>query len=247
MNFSRNVFALPTYEFLNVSLIYSAMSFQELVYMFMASFVALFPVMNPIGSGFIVNGFLQDLDDNQRKAANKKIVINCLLIGIGSLVAGHFILLLFGLAIPVIQVGGGIIICKTGMEWLADSGKTNAETNEAIKKIDIEAIERKFFYPIAFPISIGPGSLSVIFTLMANASIQGNWIKTGVNYFIVALAIVSICTILYLFLSQGKRVMRKLGNTGNLVINKLIAFITFCIGIQIIVTGISKIFHLSIL
>jgi small neutral amino acid transporter SnatA (MarC family) len=82
---------------------------------------------------------------------------------------------------------------------------------------------------------------------MASAVVKGNVLSTGLNYAIISLAIISLLVILYIFLSQGTRLMKKLGRSGNLVLNKLIAFITFCIGIQIIVTGISKIFHLQIL
>lgn len=224
------------------------MSIHDYIYTFVSSFIALFPVMNPIGSGFIVNGFLEGLDDIQRKTYAKKIITNCLLIGIGSLLAGHLILLLFGLAVPVIQLGGGIIICKTGLEWLSDSGTGKTDkTQSTIDHLKLDDIEKKLFYPISFPIALGPGSISVIFTLMASAAVKGNLLSTGFNYAIIALAIISLLITLYIFLSQGTRIMKKLGRSGNMVLNKLIAFITFCIGIQIIVTGIAKIFHLQIL
>jgi len=203
--------------------------------------------MNPIGSGFIINSFIKELDDNQRKLAIKKIIINCLLVGIGSLAIGHFILLIFGLAIPVIQIGGGIIICKTGMEWLSNSSSDTDDKQKTINKISMAEIEQKLFYPISFPIIIGAGSISVIFTLTANVTVKGNLLYTGINYSVIALVIVALLAILYVFLQQGRRIMKKLGETGNLIINKLIAFITFCIGIQIIVTGISKVFHISVL
>jgi small neutral amino acid transporter SnatA (MarC family) len=82
---------------------------------------------------------------------------------------------------------------------------------------------------------------------MASAVVKGNFLSTGLNYAIISLAIISLLILLYVFLSQGMRIMKKLGRSGNMVLNKLIAFITFCIGIQITVTGISKIFHLPIL
>lgn len=224
------------------------MQIHDILYTFLSSFIALFPVMNPISSGFIINGFLQDLDYKHRKIYTKKIVINTLLIGLGSLAAGHLILLLFGLAVPVIQVGGGIIICKTGWEWLSETGKNKQDKKQQeIDSLDLAEVESKLFYPVSFPISIGPGSISVIFTLMATAVVKGNLLLTGINYLLIVLVILTLCIILYLFLSQGQRLIQKLGSSGNLIINKLVAFITFCIGIQIIVTGISKIFHLTIL
>ncbi|MDR1698812.1 MAG: MarC family protein, partial [Prevotellaceae bacterium] len=118
---------------------------------------------------------------------------------------------------------------------------------EAIDKIKMEEIEQKLFYPLSFPIVVGAGTISVIFTLMANATVRDNFLHTGINYLAIALALFLMLSILYVFLSQGHRFMKKLGSSGNLIINKLVAFITFCIGIQIFVTGISKIFHITVL
>jgi MarC family membrane protein len=224
------------------------MSIHELIYTFLAAFAALFPVMNPIGNGFIIDGLFQDIDDSQRKLVVKKIFLNCLIVAIGSLAIGHFILQIFGLAIPIIQIGGGIIICKTGLELLSSSSPETGNTNNThIAKINMEEIEQKLFYPVAFPIVVGAGSISVIFTLTANATVEGNLLHTGINYLFIALAIFAMLTILAVFLLQGRLILKRLGKSGNLVINKLIAFITFCIGIQIIVTGISGTFHIPIL
>lgn len=224
------------------------MTIHEVVYFFISSFIALFPVINPIGNSFIVNGFLEGLDYNQHKIAVKKIVINCSLLGLGTLIAGHLILLLFGLAIPVIQLGGGIVICMTAWGWLSDSGSNPTDkTHKEVSKINMEDIESRLFYPISFPICLGPGSMSVIFTLMATATVKGNLLYTGIKYAIIALVIIVMFIILYFLLSQGPKITKRLGTIGNIIINKLIAFITFCIGIQIIVNGIAKIFHLNIL
>lgn len=210
--------------------------------------MALFPVINPLGNGFIVNGFLTGLSDQQRKSAIQKIIVNYLLIGIGTLLIGHLFLLLFGLAIPVIQLGGGILICKAAMELLSDNGNSSDnEAKQALDNLKWKEMQGKIFYPITFPMSIGPGSISVIFTLMASASVKGRLIETGINYSVIALVILCMAMMLYIFLTQGRRMMEKLGTAGNLIINKLVAFFTFCIGIQIIVIGISKIFHLNIL
>lgn len=150
------------------------MSLSNLLIIFSSSFMALFPVINPLGNGFVVNGFFTDLDPQQRKAAIQKLTLNFIMIGVGTLVIGHLFLLIFGLAIPVIQLGGGMLICKTAMELLGDSGSSDKEeTSKNVDGFRWKNIEQKIFYPITFPISIGPGSISVIFTLMASASVKG--------------------------------------------------------------------------
>lgn len=224
------------------------MSLSHLLIIFSSSFMALFPVINPLGNGFVVNGFLIGLDARQRKIAIQKLIFNYILIGLGTLAIGHLFLLIFGLAIPVIQLGGGILICKTAIELLADTGSSEKEEpDRSLDSTQWQNIERKIFYPITFPMSIGPGSISVIFTLMASASVKGKLLQTGVNYAVIGLVIVCMAAILYVFLSQGQRIIQKIGPVGNLIINKLVAFFTFCIGLQIGLTGISQIFHLNIL
>ena len=111
-----------------------------------------------------------------------------------------------------------------------------------LRFVDMRGVQQH----VTFPISIGPGSVSVILTLMASVSMKDGWAKGLLSYAIIALVIVLMCLILYLFLSQGERIIRKIGTSGSIVINKMVAFFTFCVGVQIVVTGIAKLFHLHL-
>ena len=146
---------------------------ESFVFMFISSFMALFPVANPVGTGFIINGFLSGLDRSERRSIVRRIAVNYLLIGIGSLAIGHFVLSLFGLSLPIVQLGGGLLICKTALQWLGDSdASTGSAPDKPVDPISVRNLESRVFYPITFPISIGPGSISVIFTLMASVNIK---------------------------------------------------------------------------
>lgn len=43
--------------------------------------------------------------------------------------SGHLLLSLFGITIPVIQLAGGIMICKTGRESLTDDKTTTSDSS----------------------------------------------------------------------------------------------------------------------
>lgn len=209
--------------------------------------MALFPVANPVGAGLLVNGLLSGLTPEERNSIIRRIVVDYLLVGLGSLAVGHFVLLLFGLSLPVIQLGGGLLICRTALQWLGDSDSSSVRPSDKdTDPLRLKSLESRIFYPITFPISIGPGSVSVILTLMASVNMKGDWAKGVLNYLIIALVIVLMCLILYLILSQGQKIIRKIGSSGSIIINKMVAFFTFCVGVQIVVTGISKLFHLTI-
>ena len=220
---------------------------ESFVFMFISSFMALFPVANPVGTGFIINGFLSGLDRSERRSIVRRIAVNYLLIGIGSLEIGHFVLSLFGLSLPIVQLGGGLLICKTALQWLGDSdASTGSAPDKPVDPISVRNLESRVFYPITFPISIGPGSISVIFTLMASVNIKDGLGKIIINYAVIAFVIFLMCLILYVILSQGQKITKKVGVTGTMIINKMVAFFTFCVGIQIIAEGVEKIFHLSL-
>ena len=82
---------------------------------------------------------------------------------------------------------------------------------------------------------------------MASASVKGDIVRSALNYALIALVILLMCLILYLFLSQGQRIVSRLGRSGSMIINKMIAFFTFCVGIQIVTEGVAKIFRLNVL
>ena len=112
------------------------------LFTFISAFMALFPVANPVGAGFLVNGLLSGLNDEDRRSIIRRIVTDYLLVGLGSLAVGHFVLSLFGLSLPVIQLGGGLLICRTALQWLGDSdssvGRTQGKDVNPIHKSAIE-------------------------------------------------------------------------------------------------------------
>ena len=75
------------------------------------------------------------------------------MIGVGTLLIGHLFLLIFGLAIPVIQLGGGILICKTAMELLGDSNSSGSGRDRAgtWTASSGRASNRRYFIPSRFP------------------------------------------------------------------------------------------------
>ncbi len=204
--------------------------------------IALFPVVNPIGSAFIISPYFTDLSKSEKKKAVGKIAFYAFSICTVSLFAGHWILELFGISIPIIQLAGGIMICKIGWEFLTSDKKDDSNTTdkgEAAKHSGYENIQGKLFYPITFPITAGAGTISVLFTLSADsamASRKDYYIDTGA----ILLSIVFMCILIYIFYLNTKTMIHYLGANGEVIFNRIIAFLIFCVGLQIAVTGIKS-------
>ena len=206
--------------------------FLQLVFV---GFLALFPAVNPVGSAFIVDPLLTGLDHSQRRAATKRIAFYCLIICTVSIIAGSYILQLFGISIPIVQLCGGIMICRMGWQLLTSEDgiqKGNKETARPSGEI-----ENLLFYPIAFPMTTGAGTISVLLTLSAHGEdtdISKHLVKLGALF----IAIVLICILIYICYVNTPRLIRRLGPRGEQIVNKLSAFLVFCIGMQIASAGV---------
>jgi len=210
------------------------------IHLLFIGFIALFPVVNPIGSAFILAPYFTDLTEGQKRTAVRKITFYAFMICVVALFTGHWILQLFGLSIPVVQLAGGIMICKIGWEFLSsdkESSQTDTDKNTASSMNGYESIQDKLFYPITFPITAGAGTISVLFTLSAHSA--G---KTTEDYLIgtgaILLAIIFICALIYIFYLNAKKMIDHLGSKGEMIINRITAFLIFCVGLQIAITGI---------
>src|SRR5580658_5709049 len=104
--------------------------YHSFLHLLFIGIIALFPVVNPVGSAFIVNPYLSGLTPPEKRRAVKKITLYAFIICTVSLFAGHWILELFGISIPVIQLAGGIMICKMGWEFLTSDKKDDSTTTD---------------------------------------------------------------------------------------------------------------------
>jgi multiple antibiotic resistance protein len=200
-------------------------------------FLSLFPIVNPIGSAFIVDPLLGDLTFPERKSAAKKVAFYAAAICIVSALIGSWILKLFGISIPVVQLAGGILICRMGWQLLLTDNPVKGEKETARPTRQPKDIDDILFYPISFPMTTGAGTISVILTLAAHEE-ETNLLTHVLNLTALFIAIVCICVLIYICYAYTSRFIHKLGPRGEQIVNRLSAFLVFCIGMQIAWAGI---------
>lgn len=202
--------------------------------------IALFPVVNPIGSSFIISPFFTGLSSAEKRKAVGKITFYAFSICTVSLFAGQWILELFGISIPVVQLAGGIMICKMGWENLSsDKKQGNSTTDTETNLSGYSNIEDKLFYPITFPVTTGAGTISVLFTLSAH-SISSDRSDYFMNTAAILSAIIVMCVLIYIFYLNTKNIIRYLSSNAEAIFNRISAFLIFCVGLQIAITGIKS-------
>ena len=195
---------------------------------------ALFPIVNPLGGSPIYLALTRDYSAPARRALSRQIAFNSFFLLMGSYFIGTHILAFFGISIPVVQVGGGLVVITTGWAML----KRRDEDDRTEMRGGGPPCDplRQAFYPLTLPLTVGPGSISVAITLGANAPRH-----LAFPYTLVAAILGSLLIALSVFLCYGfaDRLARALGATAMSVIMRLSSFLLVCIGVQILWNGAS--------
>jgi multiple antibiotic resistance protein len=193
---------------------------------------ALFPIVDPLGGSPIFLALTRDYASDARRELSRRIAFNSFYLLVGSYLIGTHILAFFGISLPVVQVGGGLIVISAG--WAMLKQRTDEEHTVTRRNVRRQDPYGRAFYPLTMPLTVGPGSISVAITLGANAHHHGQ------NLLAIAVALVGSALIaLSIFLCYGfaDRLARILGATAMTVIMQLASFLLVCIGVQILWNG----------
>lgn len=199
-------------------------------------FAALFPVLNPIGSSFII---LSVVNGSAPSALNKlayTISLYTAMMLIVVLFLGSWVLMMFGITIPIVLIGGGLILANIGWQMLNEPAPTNKTTSDSENfSGDLNSIA---FYPLTMPITAGPGCIAVVIALGAH-SVKSNWHDTLQNLMGNAIGIILVAFTVYLCYRYTHVIANKIGQKGTAVIMKLAAFFNLCIGLELITHGVT--------
>lgn len=211
-------------------------------HLILVGFVALLPPVNPIGTAVIIEPFLKNLSQRHRVYASLQIAIYCLLICLAATTFGSLLLSLFGISIPVVQIAGGIMICRMGWEVLSEKANNSekASVRDSAGKAQHTPIRSLLFYPLAFPTTTGAGTISVLLTLSAH---ETEFFGTAHMTNLLALGIASLlmCILIFVCFAYSPILFHRLTDQGQQILSRFSGFFTFCIGIQILVNGLTTI------
>ncbi|UTH74036.1 MarC family protein [Chromobacterium sp. IIBBL 290-4] len=218
----------------------------QLLSIFMTKFLfvmaALLPIMNPPGLVPIFISMTARNTPVQRRFLARRIALYCALLLVGSMYVGGYVLSFFGVSLPVVQMSGGLLITFAAWRMLNDTPAESSQPSTETAHIDSKAeLKQRAFYPLTFPLTVGPGSISVAITIGASLTGSGKGI---IRYGIAPLAgsaAILVCSVLvYLCYAHADKLLRYLGQTGSIVFLRLSAFILLCLGVQIMWDGFGE-------
>jgi multiple antibiotic resistance protein len=192
-----------------------------------ATFLALFPIVDPFGGIPIFFTMTSEWSAQERRRTAFKTGLWVFFILVTFLFFGRFVLHFFGISLPVIKIAGGLIVANTAWGMVTSHARiTPEESHEAEDKEDISLT------PLAMPLMSGPGAIGVVMALAAH-------VDNAAAYLGMVIGVAGIALSVTLFFALGGPLVRRLGPSAVGAINKIFGFLILAIAVQLVWNGMA--------
>lgn len=208
-------------------------------------FSALLPLVNPLGTALLFVGIVGEVPIHIYRQLAWRIAINVFVFFMIVQLIGSAILNFFGISLSIVEVSGGLVIAAMGWSLLNQQEVQLRKDEVAVAASEEElstGLLAKAFYPLTFPLTVGPGSIVVTLTLAAKATQSTTADSLLAHAGIVAGALI-MSVLVYICYANAPRITRAIQPATAHGILRVVAFFLLCIGVQITWNGLSNLLH----
>ena len=192
-------------------------------------FTSLLAIVNPLGAIPLFLTLTAGYEPKHRTATIRTAIVTAFVVLVVFGLLGTFILKFFGITTAAFRITGGVLFLGIGSDMLQaerSRGKTTqAEELEAEMRSDIGII------PLGLPSLAGPGAITTVITLDAQA-------QDHLHRAMVYVAIIAVVALCWGALNVAPRLVRRFGRTGLNVMTRIMGLIAMVIGVQFIIDGV---------
>jgi len=201
------------------------------------AFSALLPVINPLGSALLLMGLIGNAPEGVFRSLARRIAITTILFLIVVEMGGTAVLSFFGISLPVVQVAGGLTLATMGWNLLNQAESDSRNKQAEVAEIDATRLDQQIFYPFTFPITAGPGTIVVMLTLAAHATVKAT-LPSAMAHAGILLAVIVLSLLVYASYAYAPKITQHISSQTAHGILRVIAFVLLCIGVQITWNGV---------
>ncbi|CAG9247698.1 MarC family protein [Paraburkholderia unamae] len=200
-------------------------------------FTGLISIINPIGVAFVFLDRTANLTDEERRLLAKRVAINAFFVLVAAFFVGTPILHFFGISMEALRIGGGLAVAVSGWQMLNAPEPEPASVDHPIKPMSASSASGKAFFPLTIPLTTGPGSIATAIALNANRTHKlSAWLLSSFASIVISTLVMLV---IYYVYSRAARLSQYLGVEGTRVAMRVSSFLLLCIGVQIILTGLT--------
>ena len=204
---------------------------------FLLGFPALFAIVNPVSGAFIFRTRTVDRSHSDRVRLARLVGLYSALVMMVALWAGSYVLAFFGITLPALRCAGGVVLALYA--WTALNAPERREVRKNEQMDAAIGVEDVAFYPLTLPFTTGPGTISVAVALGSAHPAAGLAI---LPFFAgMSVAAILVAALVWVLYSATDALSRLLGQVASRAITRLSAFFQLCIGVQILITGLTEV------
>jgi len=193
------------------------------------AFGAFFAIMNPFVSLPVFLSLTNGFSVVEQRTLAIRVAIFSTLMCAAILFAGRNVLGIFGITIDEFRIAGGLVLAQ--ISWSMLSGIDYASHHgSAEEKEQMQDLESLAFYPIAFPVIVGPGTIATLI-------IYANHSNTLAGVAAVGGVVGAVLLITFLVLFFAASFGKVLSGTLRTITTRLMGMILLAIAVDMILSG----------
>ncbi|MEP7192987.1 MAG: MarC family protein [Actinomycetota bacterium] len=189
--------------------------------LFVSVFVTLMVIMNPPGAVPIFLGLTATLTHRQRDIAARRAALVALGVIAAFAVFGQQILTYLHISLAALQGAGGLLLLLVALQLLI--GQEAGVSSDA--GVNVAMV------PLGTPILAGPGAIVATMLAVQQADGIGGFVA-------VALGLLSVILIVWLFLRFAGQVHRVLKDSGTMLVTRIAGLLLSAIAVQMIANSV---------
>ncbi|MGH1419119.1 MAG: MarC family protein [Hyphomicrobiaceae bacterium] len=195
------------------------------------AFGAFFAIMNPFVNLPIFLAMTSDFKiEEQRRLATKIATFSAIMCFV-IVVAGQKIIAFFGISVDEFRIAGGLVLGH--IAWSMLNGSNITSHHGTSKERDHMAeLNSLAFYPITFPMIVGPGTIATIIVYTGHANNVPTLMTVGA---VILIVLAMLFVVLYFASFFGKL----LSDTMRVIMTRLMGMILLAISVDMVVAGLT--------
>jgi len=187
----------------------------EFWHSFVLTFVPLFIVIDALGTLPVVISLSEGMTLRERHKMIHVATITAIIVGLGFLFFGQFVLDVMGISVGSFAIAGGLILLVLSIKFMTTG-----------RMVDVVKEEMVAVVPIGTPLTVGPATITTLLLLATQYPLYTVLISFALNIFIA-----------WVIFLLGSRFSHFLGQGGLNAISKVFSLLLAAIAVSMIIDG----------
>ncbi|OGS45902.1 MAG: hypothetical protein A3K66_01275 [Euryarchaeota archaeon RBG_16_67_27] len=204
----------------------------DLIAFAVTTFVAIFAIVNPLNATTFFVVLTRSYSNAMKKAVIEKAILAATVTLVVFAFVGNTVFLVFDISIPAFRIAGGLLLFSIAFAMMqGERSRTQLTAQDRQEALEREAVG---ITPLGIPMFAGPGAITTVIGLMAEASAPLDFARIG----IILASILVTMSVGWVMLANADRVFHRMGRIGVYAFSRIMGLILAAIAVQFVILGI---------